>query len=118
MFYFFDILKVRSLIAALNTYGSNIALFTDDNSQKPLFSQLPTLLHFTIATDEDIPQWKKVDFHQAKFFVPPDKEQYKMKFKISAISILRSMNCNLEIFLIRKRLIKTSAIKWLPAFYE
>lgn len=118
MFYSFDILKVRSLIKVLNSYESNIALFRGDNSQKPLFSQVPTLLHFSIATYGDIPNEKKVNFDQVKFFVPPDKEQYKMKFKISAISILRSMDCNLEIFLIRKRLIKNGAIKWLPAFYE
>jgi hypothetical protein len=118
MFYFFDILKISSVIEPLNSYWTDKAVFMDDDRQKPVFSQVPTLENFRLVMYCDASKFRKTEFQQDKLFALPDKKQYKTKFTVTVISLLRFVNSNLEILLIRKTFLENDVIKWLPAFSE
>ncbi len=117
MCYFLGILKISSLIAALNSHWTNTAVFSQNCRSKPLFFLIQALLHFRLVMDTDASQFKQTESQQRVFFDLLDKKRYKTNFQITVISLLRLVNSNLEILLIRKTLIENDVIKWLPAFY-
>ena len=118
MYFFFDILKVSSVIEPWNSHWQKRKLFTGNNRQKPGFFLVPAWLHFNLVLYCYEEKFRKTQSQQVKFFVAPDKKQYKTKFEITVISLFRLVNFNLEILLIRKTFVENDVIKWLPAFQQ
>jgi hypothetical protein len=89
MNFFFNILKVSSVIETWNSHWNNRVVFRENDREKPEFSLVRALLNFRLAMYCYASQLRKTEFEQLSFFNPPDKKQYKMKFKLTVISLLR-----------------------------
>ncbi|KZL50473.1 hypothetical protein A2T98_07315 [Nodularia spumigena CENA596] len=89
MDFFFDILKVSNLIETWNSHWNNRVVVRENDREKPEFSLVRALLNFRLAMYCDASQLRKTEFEQLSFFDPPDKKQYKTKFKLTVISLWR-----------------------------
>ncbi len=112
MYFFFDILKISSVIETLNSHETNKAVFVDDYRQRSGLFLVQDWLSLISGN-----KFRQTQFQLGQFFVSLDKKQYKTLLEITLISLLRLVNSNLEILLIRKTFIKNDVIKWLPAFH-
>jgi len=117
MTWFFDILKISSVIEVLNSHETNTAVFSKNYQTNLAFFLVQALLHFKLVMYCYESKFKQTQSQQARFFDLLDKKQYKTNFQNTVISLFRSVNSNLEILLIRNKFIKNDAIKWLPAFH-
>ncbi len=117
MYFFFDILKISSVIETLNSHETNKAVLVDDDGQKSGFSLVQDSLNFKLVRYFSGNKFRQTQFQLGQFFVFLDKKQYKTLLEITLISLLGLVNSNLEILLIRKTFIKNDVIKWLPAFH-
>ncbi|ULP74632.1 hypothetical protein BDGGKGIB_04301 [Nodularia sphaerocarpa UHCC 0038] len=111
MYLFFDILKISSVIETLNSHWTN-------NRDKQAFSLVHGWLHLRLVMYFYRNKFRQTQSQQGQKIFLLDKKQYKTPFQITVISLLRLVNSNLEILLIRKKLIENDAIKWLPAFHR
>lgn len=116
MYFFFDILKISSVIETWNSYWTNKAIFVDAHRQKQALSLIKHLLHLRLVIYLYENKFRQTKSQQVQFFVLLDKKQYKTLFEITVISLLRLVNSNLEILLMRKKFIKNNVITWLLIF--
>ncbi|EAW45868.1 hypothetical protein PN465_20210 [Nodularia spumigena CS-584] len=92
MIFFFDILKVSSVIETWNSHWNNRVVFRENDRKKPEFSLVGALVNFRLAMYCDASQLRKTEFGKLSFFDPRDKKQYKTKFKLIVISLWRPIN--------------------------
>ncbi len=116
MYFFFDILKISSVIETWNSHWTNKAIFVDGHRQKQTISLMKHLLHLRLVIYFYENKFRQTKSQQVQFFVLLDKKQYKTLFQVTVISLLRLVNSNLEILLMRKKFTKNDVITWLLIF--
>ncbi|MEA5514591.1 hypothetical protein [Nodularia sp. UHCC 0506] len=114
---FFDILKISSVIAALNNHWDIKAVFIGIYRQKPGFLVIQDWLNLRLVMYLYATKFRQTQPQPLELFAPTDKKHYKTNLKSTVISLLKLVNTNLEILLIKKTFIENDVIKWLPAFH-